>query len=154
MVTILSLALIAAVIVAFISRTRLVQAKRDIGSLNCIVLGLQSDLFYERNKRREYVSEIKEIMMDNRMRRIAEGKRKPTEEDIEWAKNHRPPATRLVYEDGVKARGIRDFRKTSDDDTALYTMLTTAAVMSSYDSESSSADSCSSGDSGGGGGCD
>ena len=97
--------------------------------------------------------------MNNRMRRIAEGKRKPTEEDIEWAKNHppippSPPATRLVYEGGVKARGIRDFRKTSDDDTALYTMLTTAAVMSSYDSESSSADSCSSGDSGGGGGCD
>lgn len=144
MIILLSFTSVLFCVFTFIYRAKWKQAEYESGLLNCQVIGLQSDIFYERNKRREHATEIKEIIMDDRMRRIARGKRKPTEADIKWARTHRPPAppsppkTRVVVENGK-------MHKEEDNSLSMVYPLVVAAPINSGDSGSSS---------GAGGSCD
>ena len=135
----------------------IVAQRRFINRIKLALARAEAAIIIQRKRKNEHASEIKQIIMDNRMQRISQGKRTPTQSDIDWIKHHAPipPAPRIVRDDDSLARRMRDARSSHHrtDDSSIYGAAS-AAAYSTPSSNYDSGDSCSSPSSSPGGSCD
>lgn len=116
---------------------------RFIKSLTVDLRLAQAQIIVQQKPVADQVPELKKIIMDNRMRRISEGKRTSTPSDLDWIKRHAPvpPVTRVVTDDDSLARSLRRNSRARNDDSSIYAAASVAAY-STPSSNYDSGDSC------------